>query len=84
MKKIIEILLKLSKILDAAAWKLTEISILDEFYVFVPTRSKPVYKHSTYKSARQEAERIAAKLDGLERVQILHIVDEINGELPPF
>ena len=84
MTKIAEILLKLAKMLEYIALKIDEYLTHDEYYVYVPKCSKPRYKHKSFVSAKKEAERIADLTDALEEIQVLKIVYETNGNLPPF
>jgi len=84
MNKLAEMLLKLSKILEYMALKIDEFMTNNEYYVYVPSASKPKYKHKSFLSAKKEAERIADLTDALERIEILKIVYEKYGNLPPF
>lgn len=77
-------LIKISKILNIIACKLQEICYREEFYVYVPSNNKPRYKHSDFKSARKEAERIADKLSFNEDIEVLQVVYKTTGYNPPF
>lgn len=74
MNKIINILKRMSVFLNNIAEFLQNKTIIDEYYVYVPTRNKPKYIHTTYKSAKKEAERIQSDLCYGEKVEILQII----------
>lgn len=82
IKNLIEFFTKLSNIFAYIANFLRDTQFHEEYYVYVPGRNKPRFVHYSYKSARQEAERIYEKLDRLEDVEILHIVNKFEPEIP--
>lgn len=82
IKNLIEFFTKLSNIFAYIANFLRNTRFHEEYYVYVPGRNKPKFVHDSYKSARQEAERIYEKSDRLEDVEILQIVNRFNSEIP--
>ena len=79
---LIDFLTKLSNILAYIANSLRDAQFHERYYVYVPTGNKPRFVHHSYKSARQEAERIYKKLNKDETVEILQIVDSFEPEIP--
>ena len=87
MKKFINFLLKFSQFLQYIAFTLQDYKeALPEYYVYIPSRGKPYYKHSTFKSAKTEAERLAKKCTDFEEIEVLKIEQRIWGNIPdvPF
>ena len=86
MKRFINFLLFISSVINYIATILQDMNLHQEYYVYVPTRSKPVYKHRLYKNAEQEAFRIAKQCKDYQEIEVLHVVKRIWGEEPdiPF
>ncbi len=63
---------------------LQNLNLENEFYVYVPGNNKPRYIHHSYKSAKQEAERLQNKLPSGEIIEILHIKERFKGTDIPF
>ena len=78
IKNLIEFFTKLSNIFAYIANCLRDTQFHEEYYVYVPGRNKPRFVHYSYKSARQEAERIYEKHDRHEDVEILQIVNRYD------
>lgn len=81
-KFLIDFFTKLSNILAYIANFLRNTQFHERYYVYVPDRNKPRFVHHSYKSARQEAERIYKKLNEDETVEILQIVKSFEPEIP--
>lgn len=84
VKHIINFLVKLSNIFQYMAQSLRNLNLHEEYYVYVPSNYKPRYIHKSYKSARDEAERLRDKLTIDEYVEVLQIVNRFEGSNPPF
>ena len=84
MKKIVKFLIRISEIINIIACKLQEITLREEFYVYVPSNSKPTYKHSTFNSARQEAERLSDIVTAGDDIEVLQVVYKTTGKDIPF
>ena len=82
IKFLIDFLTKLSNILAYIANFLRVTPFHERYYVYVPTGNKPRFVHYSYKSARQEAERIYKKLNKDETVEILQVVNSFEPEIP--
>ena len=82
IKILIDFFTKLSNILAYIADFLRDTQFHERYYVYVPTGNKPRFVHHSYKSARQEAERIYKKLNKDETVEILQIVNSFEPEIP--
>lgn len=80
MKRFIDFLLFLASVLSYIATILQDMNLHQEYYVYVPTRSKPVYKHRFYCNAETEARRIAKQCKEYQEIEILHVVKKIWGE----
>lgn len=84
LKNIIDFLDKLSTSLTYIANSLRDLRLHEEYYVYVPSNNKPRYIHKSYKSARNEAERLRNKLSVDEYVEVLQIVNRFEGINLPF
>lgn len=87
MHKFIDFLFKISKLIESIAYFLKDYKEkYPEYYVYVPDRNKPRYKHNSYKSAEIEAQRIAKSCTDNEAIEILRIEKRIWGDIPdvPF
>ena len=86
MKKLIQILLKISAITQYIAYKLQDIGFKQDYYVYVPTRNKPTFIHNSFVSAEMEARRIAKQCLEYQTIEILRVEKRLFGELPdiPF
>ncbi len=89
MNKICNFLIKLSKILFDTAYFLKDFRYHNEYYVFVPSKEKPKFVHSSFKNAEQEALRLKAKFEKEsnysmleDRIEILQIVKEYAPPIP--
>lgn len=82
IKFLIDFFTKLSNILAYIADSLRNTQFYERYYVYVPYRNKPRFIHHSYKSARQEAERIYNKLNKDETVEILQVVNSFEPEIP--
>lgn len=82
IKFLIDFLTKLSNILAYIADFLRDTQFHERYYVYVPTGDKPRFVHHSYKSARQEAERIYEKVNRDTTVEILQIVNRFEPEIP--
>ena len=82
IKFLIDFFYKLSNILAYIANFLRNTQFHERYYVYVPYANKPRVVHHSYKSARQEAERIYNKLNKDETVEILQIVNSFEPEIP--
>ncbi len=80
MKKIIDLLTKISNIFAYIAEFLRKSQFHEEYYVYVPNNDKPRYIHKSYKSARDEARRLKSKLSSCDFIEILQIVNRFEGE----
>lgn len=81
-KFLIDFFTKLSNILAYIANFLRNTQFHERYYVYVPTGDKPRFVHHSYKSARQEAERIYEKVNRDTTVEILQIVNRFEPEIP--
>ena len=81
-KFLIDFFTKLSNILAYIANFLRNTQFHERYYVYVPTGDKPRFVHHSYKSARQEAERIYEKVNRDTTVEILQIVNRFEPEMP--
>lgn len=84
MKIIVKILIRLSEIINILACKLEEITLREEFYVFVPLNNKPKYKHYTFESAKREAERLREFVTVGNDIEVLQVVYKTTGCDIPF
>lgn len=84
IKNIIDFLTKLSNIFCYMAENLRKLNLHEEYYVYVPSNNKPRHIHKSYKSARNEAERLRNKLSIDEYVEVLQIVNRFEGINLPF
>lgn len=84
VKHTINFLVKLSNIFQYIADHLRKLNLHEEYYVYVPSNYKPRYIHKSYKSARDEAERLRDKLTFDEYVEVLQVVNRFEGINPPF
>lgn len=84
LRKTIDFLDKLSTTLTYIANSLRDLRLHEEYYVYVPSNNKPRHIHKSYKSARNEAERLRNKLSMDEYVEVLQIVNRFEGINLPF
>lgn len=84
VKHTINFLVKLSNIFQYIADGLRKLNLHEEYYVYVPSNNKPRHIHKSYKSARNEAERLRNKLSIDEYVEVLQIVNRFEGINLPF
>ncbi|MCD7740344.1 MAG: hypothetical protein LUH11_03240 [Candidatus Gastranaerophilales bacterium] len=80
----IDFFVKLSNLANYVAEILRALNLHEEYYVYVPNANKPKYIHKNYKSAKQEAKRLASKLTALDSIEILQVVKRLNGDDIPF
>ena len=84
LKNLVKNIQRIASLLDCIALKISELSLKEEYYVYVPSNNKPRVKHSSFLAAKWEAERLATFLSVVEDIEILQVVQRINGNEPPF
>lgn len=83
MKKLSKLLFDISSILFDVAGKIQDLSNpKEEFYVYVPSRNKPKYKHSNFARAKEEANRLAENVSVFEKIEVLQVVYKQDGYVP--
>ena len=75
-------LIFISNLLRKIAEFLGQIETEKRYYVYNTSRNKPKYIHKTLQSALKEADRIADRSSCLEKIQVLEIVHEKDGDIP--
>ena len=83
MKIIVNCLLKLSEILKYIAYEIRDFrEPIPEYYVYIPTREKPRYRHPSFRGAKREAKRLAKKCTECESIEVLKVEYRIWGDNP--
>lgn len=83
MQKFSKLLFNISSILFDVAGRIQDLSNpKEEFYVYVPSRNKPKYKHSNFVSAKTEAKRLAENVSAFEEIEVLQVVYKQDGYYP--
>lgn len=84
LKWLIRTMLHISSFLSNCATKLQEVSLKEQFYVFVPSADKPRVIHNTYKAASKEAQRLQDIVISGETIEILQVVKRLEAYGIPF
>lgn len=71
-----------ASILDFLAKIVLHLHFGQQYYVYVPTRDKPKFIHTSYLSAITEAKRLRKIINFDENVVILQIITKIEAEIP--
>ncbi|MBO5928377.1 MAG: hypothetical protein J6Q32_05970 [Clostridia bacterium] len=77
-------MLHISSLINNCATKLQEVSLKEQFYVFVPSADKPRVIHNTYKDAFNEARRLQDVVISGETIEILQVVKRLEAYGIPF
>lgn len=85
IRKLVATMINISSAINVIACKIQEVTLKEEFYVFVPDADKPRYKHSTFEAALTEAKRLAEyRINAGTDIEILQVVKKLKGEVIPF
>lgn len=84
LRKVVNTLINISNLINCIATKIQELSLREEFYVYVPSANKPRIKHSTFRLAEKEAYRLQEIVAYGDDIEILQVVKKIKGSGVPF
>lgn len=84
LRNLVKRLINISSLINCIACKLQELTLHEEFYVYVPSENKPKVKHKTFAMAQREAYRLQEIItDGMD-IEVLQVVKKIKGNGIPF
>ena len=84
IRKLVKTMINFSSAISIIACKIQEVTLHEEFYVYVPSANKPRVKHSTFQMAYREASRLQEIIDYGEDIEILQVVRKLKGGSVPF
>ena len=85
IRKLVNTMNNISSVINVIACKIEEVTLKEEFYVYVPDADKPRHKHSTFTAALKEAKRLAEyRITAGTDIEILQVVKKLKGDVIPF
>lgn len=73
---------KLATIFEFLANAIQYANFNPKYYVYIPSREKPKYIHTSYFSAIQEARRLKNIVGPDENVLVIQIITELGSDIP--